>query len=335
MSFFSLPLLFADYFNIHELLCQYFLIKILFFLEIHFKVLYNDIVRMWKFLREFEFTADNKYSGHDIKYILKDLWGFSENLITLLKKGDGILLNGKKAFVTKVVSFGDVLKITLPEESSDTIIKSAIPLSVLYEDEDIILVNKPHNMPTHPSVGHYEDTLANAVMHYFCDIPFKFRAITRLDRDTSGVVLIAKNIVAADRLSKELLLGKIKKEYAALLVGVPAPQKGRIDAPIKREKEGIIKRCVSPDGKPSVTDYEVIKTKDNLSLVRLLPKTGRTHQLRLHLAYIGTPIYSDFLYGTEVPNERLRLHCRRLEFIHPFSGKPMKITAPLPDDMNI
>lgn len=290
---------------------------------------------MWKFLREFILTIGNDFSGCDIKFILTNHWGFSGSLISALKKGDSILLNGKKEFVNKAVSSGDVLRIVLPEVASENIVPNAIPLDILYEDEDILAVNKPADMPTHPSIGHFEGTLANAVMHYFRDIPFTFRAITRLDRDTSGVVLIAKHIVAADRLSKSLIEGAFEKEYMAVCIGTPSTLKGTIDAPIKREKEGIIKRCIDPDGKPSLTEYEVIEEKGSLSLVRLYPKTGRTHQLRLHLSYIGTPILGDFLYGEEITGERTRLHCNTLRFPHPFSGKSMKITAPLPEDMKL
>ena len=190
-------------------------------------------------------------------------------------------------------------------------------------------------MPTHPSLGHFEGTLANAVMYYYKDVPFTFRAITRLDRDTSGVVLLAKNIVSADRLSKSLINGDMTKEYMALCVGLPSPLSGRISAPIKREKEGIIKRCIAEDGKTAITDYTVEKEKDGLCLIRLFPKTGRTHQLRLHLSHIGTPIFSDFLYGEEIKGERTRLHCTKLSFPHPFSGEEIEITAPLPDDMKL
>ena len=290
---------------------------------------------MWKFLREFILTVGNDFEGRDIKFILTNSWGFSGSLITALKKGDCILLNEKKEFVNKVVSFGDVLKISLPQAVSDNIVPNEIPLSVLYEDEDILAVNKPANMPTHPSIGHYEGTLANAVMYYYKDVPFTFRAVTRLDRDTSGVVLIAKHIVSADRLSKSLISGELKKEYMAVCDGVPNPQKGVIDAPIKREAEGIIKRCIAKDGKPSLTEYEVIEEKNGLALVKLYPKTGRTHQLRLHLSHIGTPILGDFLYGKEISGERTRLHCHTLRFPHPFSGKVMEILAPLPQDMKL
>ncbi len=286
-------------------------------------------------MREFILKVGNDFSGHDIKFILTNYWGFSGSLITALKKGDSISLNGKKEFVNKVVACGDILKISLPQANSDNIVPNDIPLSVLYEDEDILVVNKPANMPTHPSHGHFEGTLANAVMHYYKDIAFTFRAVTRLDRDTSGVVLIAKHIVAADRLSKSLIEGSLTKEYMAVCVGTPNPLKATIEAPIKREKEGIIKRCIAEDGKPSVTDYEVIEEKDGLALVRLYPKTGRTHQLRLHLSYIGTPILGDFLYGKEISGERTKLHCHSLGFPHPFSGKVMKITAPLPEDMKL
>lgn len=290
---------------------------------------------MWKFLRKFSLTITEDLSGRDIKFILTNYWDFSSALITRLKKDNGILLNGKKEFVTKVVKTGDILDITLPCDNSDNIVPNDIPLDILYEDDDILAVNKPANMPTHPSIRHYEGTLANAVMHYYRDVPFTFRAVTRLDRDTSGVVIIAKNIVSADRLSKALIEGKLEKEYLALCVGCPEPPKGTIDAPIKRETDGIIKRCIAPDGKPSLTEYEVVSQKDGLSLVRLFPKTGRTHQLRLHLSYIGTPIYSDFLYGTEVLGDRTRLHASRLSFPHPFTNEMMEITAPLPQDMII
>lgn len=286
-------------------------------------------------MREFILTIGNDFEGRDIKFILTNHWGFSGSLVTALKKGDSILLNGKKEFVNKRVSGGDVLEISLPEMISDNIVPNPIPISILYEDDDILLVDKPANMPTHPSIGHYEGTLANAVMHYYKDVPFTFRAVTRLDRDTSGVVLIAKHIVSADRLSKAIISGQIEKEYMAVCVGVPTPLIGTIDAPIKREKEGIIKRCIDKDGKPSLTEYEVIKEKDGLSLIKLFPKTGRTHQLRLHLSHIGTPILGDFLYGKELSGERTRLHCHSLSFPHPFSKDIMRVQAPMPEDMKL
>lgn len=284
-------------------------------------------------MREFIFRVTNEFDGRDIKFILKRYFEFSDKLITRLKKDDGILLNGRKEFVIKETHTGDILRLNFIDEGSPGIIPENIPLDILFEDEDILVVNKPAGMPTHPSIGHFGGTLANAVMYHYRDIPFTFRAVTRLDRDTSGVTLIAKNSPSAHKLSMQLSCGQLKKEYLALCVGSPHQNSGRISCGIKRENEGIIKRCVSPDGKPSVTDYELIRKFAGLSLIAAFPKTGRTHQIRLHLSHIGIPIYSDFLYGREVPGERTRLHAAKISFIHPFSKKNVSISAPIPNDM--
>lgn len=286
-------------------------------------------------MREFILTIPEDLAGHDIKYILKNHLEFSSTLITALKEGNGIMLCGKKEFVNKKVSLGDVLKITLPDKASENIVPQNIPLEILYEDEDLLAVNKPPQMPTHPSVYHNENTLANAVLYYFRDIPFTFRAPSRLDRDTSGVLVVAKNAWSAERIASAVKDRHFQKEYAAVCVGIPKDKKGTVSAPIKREKAGIIKRVIASDGKAAVTDYEVIETLENLSLIRLFPKTGRTHQIRLHLSYIGTPIYGDFLYGNEVMGERIRLHCKSVCFPHPVTKKPIKIEAPLPHDMEL
>ncbi|MBR4173414.1 MAG: RluA family pseudouridine synthase [Clostridia bacterium] len=286
-------------------------------------------------MREFVLTVPEKFSGREIKYILKNHFGFSSRLITALKAGDGITLNEKKEFVNKTVSLGDTLKITLFDKASENITPENIPLDILFEDEDLLIINKPPKMPTHTSVYHTSGTVANAVLYYFRDIPFTFRAPSRLDRDTSGVLIIAKNAWSGDCISRAIKGGDFEKEYLAVCVGTLENKKGTVNAPIKREKEGIIKRIIAPDGKPAITDYEVIKEKNGLSLVKLHPKTGRTHQIRLHLAHIGTPIYADFLYGTDIDGERIRLHCHSLRFRHPVTKEFMKITAPLPTDMEL
>lgn len=286
-------------------------------------------------MREFVLTVPENLAERDIKYILKNHFRFSTSLITSLKEGDGIMLCGKKEFVNKKVTAGDILKITLFDKASENIAPQNIPLDILYEDEDLLAVNKPPKMPTHPSIYHTEDTVANAVLYYFRDIPFTFRAPSRLDRDTSGVLIVAKNAWSAERIASAMKNGDFQKEYIAVCEGVPQNEKGIICAPIKREKEGIIKRIIADDGKSAETHYEVIEKYDGLSLVRLFPKTGRTHQIRLHLSYIGTPIYADFLYGNEVSGERIRLHCRSVCFPHPVTKKPLTITAPLPSDMEL
>lgn len=286
-------------------------------------------------MREFVLTVPEELSGREIKYILKNRFGFSSRLITSLKEGDGITLNGKKEFVNKMVSSGDTLKITLFDRASENITPENIPLEILFEDEDLLIINKPPKMPTHTSVYHTCGTVSNAVLYYFKDRPFTFRAPSRLDRDTSGVLIIAKNAWSGDCISRAIKNGEFKKEYLAVCVGSPEKKKGTVNAPIKREKEGIIKRIISPDGKSAVTDYEVIEEQNGLSLVRLYPKTGRTHQIRLHLSYLGTPIYADFLYGKDIDGERIRLHCTSVQFMHPATKKTMRITAPTPPDMEL
>lgn len=286
-------------------------------------------------MRRFQFKITKNFDGTDIKNVLKKHFYISERLIIKLKNTNGIFLNGRPEFVIRQVHTGDMLEILLPDEASENIVPNNIPLEIIYEDEDILAVNKPAGMPTHPSIRHYEGTLANAVCYYYRSRPFTFRAVTRLDRYTSGIVLIAKNPLSAHILSQSMRENQIKKEYIAVCCGVPNPSSGRISAPIRRQSDGIIKRCISPDGKPAVSDYEVVDTCGNFSLVRLFPLTGRTHQLRLHLSHIGTPIYGDFLYGKEIPGERTRLHCRKISFPHPFSGENLMLSAPIPADMNL
>ena len=276
---------------------------------------------------------DPSMHGKTIKNILQNHLCLSSGIISGLKKEDtGIILSGQRVFVDKRVSDGDELVITVPDTASD-IPAREIPLDIIYEDEDIISINKPRNMPTHPSQNHYEDTLANGLMHYYKGKNFTFRAITRLDRDTSGVVLIAKNPVSAAILGDDMKWGKIKKEYAAIVNGTPNPACGQIDAPIKRLRESVILRCVSPDGKTAITDYETESVSGELSLVRLFPRTGRTHQLRVHLSHIGTPIYGDDLYGAPQESESVRLHCRKIKFMHPLTKTEMVLETSLPLDM--
>lgn len=272
-------------------------------------------------------------AGKPVKSILTGM-GLSTTIIRRLKRSDdGIMLNGRKAYTNATVHEGDELVITICDEPSETIVPKDIPLDILYEDEDIIAVNKPRDMPTHPSMKHYEDSLANAVMYYFRNENFTFRVVTRLDRDTSGVVLIAKNHPTAQKLNDDIKNQKVKKEYIAVVNGVPAPPRGRICVPIRRLEKSVILRCVAADGKEAITDYTTEKKMNGLSLVRLYPLTGRTHQLRVHLSYIGVPIYGDDLYGAPQVGEKTRLHCAKISFTHPASGEKIVIEAPTPNDM--
>ena len=257
-------------------------------------------------MKEIKLEIKKELDNKTVKEILFSNLSLTSRLVTKLKTTGGIVLNGEVVTVRKVVKAGDVLTVKIKSEQSENIIPNNIPLDILYEDEDILAVNKPKDMPTHPSIGHYEGTLANAVMYYFKDTDFTFRAVNRLDRDTTGIVLIAKNQYAAAYLNKQITNREINKMYLAICSGVPEEEHGIIEAPIKRENDSVIKRIVSKDGQYAKSEYWVLNKKDGFSLVKLKPYTGRTHQLRVHLAHINTPIYSDFIYGEEIKGERTR-----------------------------
>ncbi len=251
--------------------------------------------------------------------------GFSITLIKSVKYG-GIYLNGNQVTVRAKVTNNDTLEVYLPYEKSEGIEPIDIPIKIIFEDEYIVVADKPRNMPTHPSRGNSLPTLANAIMaRYGGD--FVFRAVNRLDRDTSGLVIIAKDRISAYRLSEAMKTGKFKKKYKALLKGIPYPRNGIIDAPIRREAEGSIKRGVFADGKRAITEYKVIKEKDENALCEIILHTGRTHQIRVHMAHIGHPLYGDFLYGTRSESDYF-LRCEEIEFEHPITGEILKICAP-------
>lgn len=265
-------------------------------------------------------TVTDVYGEVKIRDYLKKRLGFSTSLIAKVKY-DNVMLNGVAVHMRATVKYGDVIQVNLPKESSENIQPINIPLCILYEDTDIIAVNKPRNMPVHPSKGNSLPTLANAIAAHVGE-PFVFRAITRLDRDTSGIVLIAKNQLSSAKLSNSMKKGLFRKKYIAYVTGVPFPQEGVIDAPIERECEGSIKRVVREDGKPSKTLYKVISTDiEGNSLCEIELITGRTHQIRVHMSYIGHPLVNDFLYGSRKNGETYRLHCSELSFPHPTSGE--------------
>ncbi len=271
----------------------------------------------------------NAMDNRKIEYVLSGDLALSGNIIKKLKMSGGILLNGECVHIDKRLTAGDELVLNFPKEQPGNILPENIPLEILYEDEDILAVNKPPLMITHPVGEKYSGTLANGVMFYLnSQVPF--RVITRLDKETSGVVLIAKNALSAQKLNEAMQKGEIKKEYVAVVRGVPCESSGVIDAPIKRA-DGI-KRSVDKNGKKAVTEYYVEKSVGGNSLVTLNPLTGRTHQIRVHLAYMGTPIYGDWLYGKE-DDGRVRLHCRKIEFCHPQKNEKIAIEAPIPEDI--
>ena len=258
-------------------------------------------------------------------YMRKEL-GFSTSLIAKVKYG-GIKINGLQVTMRATLKTGDILSVSFPLEQSENIPPIDIPIDIVYEDDYLIAINKPCNMPVHPSRGNSLPTLANAIMAYI-NKPFVFRAINRLDRDTSGIVLIAKDPLSAALMCKAIKKGEFTKKYIGIVEGCPEKNKGEIEAPIERENEGSIKRIVREDGKYSLTRYKVLDvTRDGNSICELEPVTGRTHQLRVHMAYIGHPLKNDFLYGTRGENDTYKLHCSYIKFIHPFTKKEIEINA--------
>jgi 23S rRNA pseudouridine1911/1915/1917 synthase len=247
--------------------------------------------------------------------------------VTLVKKAKygGIHLNGVPVTVRAEVNVGDLIEIYTEDNVSEGIPPMDIPLTVIYEDDDILAVDKPTDMPTHPSKGNNLPTLANAVMGYYGG-DFVFRSVNRLDRDTSGIVIIAKNQFSAGALSSSMKKGLWNKKYHALVSGIPSEKSGVIDAPIERVEEGNIKRMVREDGKRAITEYSVIEEYENRCLCELHLLTGRTHQIRVHMAYIGHPLVSDFLYGTPSDKEYY-LRCKEISFPHPKSGELVIIKA--------
>ena len=250
--------------------------------------------------------------------------GLSVTLVKRAKYG-GIHLNGEVVTVRAEVNLGDLIEIYAEDNVSEGIPPMDIPLTVLYEDEDILAVDKPTGMPTHPSKGNNLPTLANAVMGYYGG-DFVFRSVNRLDRDTSGIVIIAKNQFSAGALSSTMKKGMWNKKYHALISGIPTEKSGVIDAPIERVEEGNIKRMVRDDGKRAITEYLVIEEYEKDCLCELHLLTGRTHQIRVHMAHIGHPLVSDFLYGTPSDKEYY-LRCKEISFPHPRTGEILTIKS--------
>ena len=271
----------------------------------------------------FEIKAKGDNLPMSMKEYLHTL-GFSVTLIKEAKYG-GIHLNGSPVTVRATVNSGDLVEIYLKEEKSEGIPPMNIPIKVIYEDDDILAVDKPTNMPTHPSKGNNLPTLANAVMGYY-NGDFVFRSVNRLDRDTSGIVIIAKNRISAYNLSATMKAGMWEKKYHALVDGVPIPEEATIDAPIERIEESNIKRTVRSDGKRAITKYKLIEKRGDHSLCEITLLTGRTHQIRVHMSHVGHPLTSDFLYGT-ISDKEYFLRCIEISFPHPKTKEKIVIRA--------
>lgn len=266
--------------------------------------------------------------------------GYSgQNLIQLKKDEAGILVNNVSQYMNHPLQNGDNLTVHIREEASSAKIPPVkLPLDIIYEDEDLMVINKPAGMPIHPSLNNYENSLANGLAWYFQkrNKPFIFRCINRLDRDTSGLTIIAKHMVSAGILSSMVSRREIHREYLAIAKGIVTPSQGTIDAPIARKEGSIIERMVDREkGERAVTHYQVLETCNGCSLLSLHLETGRTHQIRVHMKYLGFPLIGDYLYYPDTSLiGRQALHSHRLVFAHPITGEKMEFVATLPEDMN-
>ena len=263
--------------------------------------------------------------------------GFSRGILSSMKADkSAIQLNGEQGFGKSVLQAGDSLHIHIPEaDSNENILPVKMNLSILYEDEDILVINKAADMPVHPSIGNYDNTLANGVAWYFKEKGqhFVYRCINRLDRDTTGALILAKNPYSAAVLSAQMKQRQIRRTYLALTDGIP-PERGTISAPVARMDASVITREVNFErGEAAVTHYERLAVSNGYALVELHLDTGRTHQIRVHMKYIGCPLPGDFLYHPVFDRiGRQALHSFQLEFAHPITGEPMCFLAPVPED---
>lgn len=285
-------------------------------------------------MRKLEYTVTEKFSEKPLLHFLKGSLGFSTNIVQTLRHTEGaVKVNGKNARVVDKVFSGDKLEILLPEKSSPPLLWEK-ELDIVYEDDDILIVNKPAGISCHPSHSHPNYTMANAVAAYLVkteNSPKAARAVGRLDKGTSGLLLFAKNIFAASKLN-----GKIEKIYIALAYKI-IEEKGVIDTPIYRPDPNKTLRDTGENGDSAYTEYEPISHHGEFTLLKVKIKTGRTHQIRVHLKSIGAPLAGDDMYGGPLTEflKRPALHCSEIEFFHPATNEKMHFSLPLPDDIKL
>ena len=283
------------------------------------------------------YQIESEYVNLPIDRFLRSMGFSSQNITNLKKMPRNVLVNNEFAYMNQRLCQNDIVCVHILElDCSPNIVPVDLPLSVLYEDEDLMVINKAADMPIHPSINNYDNTMANAVSYYFSNqkIPFIFRCINRLDRDTTGLTIVAKHMVSATILSAMVSKHSIKREYIAFVEG-KCPESGTIDRPIGRVSTSTIERCIDDlNGESATTHYRRLHYENNCSVILLCLETGRTHQIRVHMKSIGHPLLGDFLYN---PNwnqiKRQALHSYRVSFEHPITKKSLSFTAPLPADM--
>ena len=289
--------------------------------------------------RRIELPITPELAGTKVDTLLKKHLNLSGTVVRRIKwLEDGILVDGQRVNTRFCPAEGQVLSVQVSDpERRSGILPAPGPLDIVYEDEDLIVLNKAPGLSVHPGPGHFSDTLGNFLLHYYdqseqdCD----FHPVHRLDRGTSGLMVAAKHPHAQEVLKNQLHTDEFRRTYLAVCEGVPSPAAGTIDAPLGPRPGSLVEQMVREDGKPARTHYEVLSVHDGRALLRLVLDTGRTHQIRVHMAHLGHPLTGDFLYGTEdaalIP--RPALHSARLSFLHPITGKRLECSLPLPEDM--
>ena len=291
-------------------------------------------------MAKFEYTVTKEDEGVPVKGLLRTKFSFSSRLLTKLKYQHLVFLNGEPTPGWISPQVGDVLSIKLPEEKSDFPAED-IPIHPVFEDDDLLIIDKQPGVIVHPTKGHPLHTIANGLMKYMEDTDqvFKIRFVNRLDMDTTGLLIVAKNSHSQDDLTKQMKANTTEKRYIAVVNGIVAEDKFTIDLPIGRpDPENVARGVMTEGGYPSVTHVRVLERfpkGKGYTMVELLLETGRTHQIRVHMSHIGHPLVGDYLYGGDNPwlIERQALHAYRLSFNHPVTGQRLHIEAPLPDDI--
>lgn len=291
--------------------------------------------------RRLELFISPELAGQTVKSLLRRELDLSGTVLRRVKwLDDGILLDGTRVSVRTVVRTGQTLSVRV----GDTEVKSEIlpvpgPLDIVYEDGDLLVLNKAPGVPVHPGPGHYDDTIGNFLLSYYqkSGVLADFHPVHRLDKGTSGLMVVARHAHAQDQLRCQLHTEQFRRTYLAVCEGVPEPPSGVVDAPLGRVPESLIQQEVRPDGLSARTHYETLAVCQGRALLRLVLETGRTHQIRVHMAHIGHPLTGDFLYGTEAPEliSRPALHSAELTFRHPVTKEHMTFSQPLPEDMNL